>query len=111
MSPSPDQVFFASPGDINDWRAANDAVIVDVREPNEWDQVRIPGAVLLPLSAFDVAKIPDAGGKHLVFHCKSGVRCGIAAERAVAAGFKGRIARMQGGLLNWLRSGYEVEEG
>jgi len=111
MPASPDQVFFASPGDINDWRAADDVVIVDVRERNEWDQVRIPGATLLPLSAFDAAKIPAAGAKHLVFHCKSGVRCGIAAERAVAAGFKGRIARMQGGILGWLRAGYEVEEG
>jgi rhodanese-related sulfurtransferase len=109
--PSPDQVFFASPGDINDWRAAGDVVIVDVREPPEWDQLRIPGAVLMPLSSFDAAKIPDAGAKHLVFHCKSGVRCGAAAERAVAAGYKGKIARMQGGILGWLRSGYEVEEG
>jgi rhodanese-related sulfurtransferase len=111
MAPSPDQITFASPGDINDWRAADDVVIVDVREQNEWDQVHIPGATLVPLSTFDVAQIPDAGGKHLVFHCKSGVRCGIAAERAIAAGFKGPIARMQGGILGWLRSGYEVEEG
>ncbi|MGE4064668.1 MAG: rhodanese-like domain-containing protein [Rhodospirillaceae bacterium] len=108
---SSDQVFFVSPAEVNEWRAAGDAVIVDVREQNEWDQVRIPGAQLMPLSTFDPAKIPDPGAKHLVFHCKSGVRCGLAAEKARAGGFKGNIARLQGGILNWLRSGYEVEEG
>ena len=106
-----DQVSFASPDEVSAWRASGDAVIVDVREQNEWDQVHIPGATLLPLSAFDAARIPEAGEKHLVFHCRSGVRCGGAAERAIAAGFKGRIVRMQGGILGWLRSGHEVEEG
>jgi rhodanese-related sulfurtransferase len=105
------QVSFASPADVAAWRAADDAVIVDVREQNEWDQVHIPGAILMPLSTFDSAKIPDAGGKHLVFHCKSGVRCGVAAQKAIAGGFQGRIARLQGGILGWLQSGYEVEEG
>lgn len=111
MSVSSDQISFVSPDEVNEWRAAGNAVIVDVREQNEWDQVHIPGALLLPLSAFDPAGIPDAAGKHLVFHCKSGVRCGLAAERAVAAGFTGKIARMQGGILGWLRAGHEVEEG
>lgn len=107
----PDQVSFASPSDVAAWREAGDAVIVDVREQNEWDMGHIPGATLMPLSTFDPARIPDAGGKHLVFHCKSGVRCGMAAEKAVAAGFKGKIARMEGGIIGWARSGYEIEEG
>ena len=79
MSSPADQVFFVSPAEVAEWRAAGNAVIVDVREQNEWDQAHIPGAVLMPLSTFDAAQIPNAGGKHLVFHCKSGVRCGMAA--------------------------------
>ncbi|MGE3476825.1 MAG: rhodanese-like domain-containing protein [Rhodospirillaceae bacterium] len=105
------QVVFASPADVAAWRAENNAVIVDVREQNEWDQVHIPGAILMPLSTFDPAKIPDAGGKRLVFHCRSGVRCGTASQKAVAGGFKGRITRMQGGINGWIQSGYDVEEG
>ena len=111
MSLPPDQVSYVSPQEINAWRAAGNAVIVDVREQNEWDQAHIPGAVLMPLSTFDPAKIPDAGGKHLVFHCKSGVRCGVASAKAVEAGFKGKIARMEGGFLAWARNGYEIEGG
>jgi len=103
------QVFFVTPEQINSWRDADSAVIVDVREENEWDEAHIPGAILMPLSTFDPAQIPDPGTKHLVFHCRSGRRCGLAAEKAVAAGYKGVIKRMEGGFLAWSSSGFESE--
>jgi rhodanese-related sulfurtransferase len=105
------QISFVSPAEVNAWRAGNNVVIVDVREPNEWEQVHIPGATLVPLSTFDAGQIPDATGKELVFHCKSGVRCGMAAEKAIASGFTGKIARMEGGILGWMRAGFETEQG
>lgn len=107
----PDQVFYVSPEEINAWRDADQAVIVDVREQNEWDDAHIPGAILMPLSAFDPTQIPDPQGKHLVFHCRSGRRCGMAAEIAVAAGYKGAIARMEGGFLAWSAHGFAQEFG
>lgn len=107
----PDQVFYVSPADIAAWRANGEAVIVDVREQNEWDEAHIPGAILMPLSTFDPAQIPDPQGKHLVFHCRSGRRCGLAAEKAVASGYAGVIKRMEGGFLAWAASGYEAEGG
>ncbi len=103
------QVFFVTPQQINEWRDADTTVIVDVREENEWDEAHIPGAILMPLSVFDPAQIPDPGAKHLVFHCRSGRRCGLAAEKAVAAGYKGVIKRMEGGFLAWSASGFESE--
>ena len=111
MALPPEQVFYVTPADINAWRDADAAVIVDVREPNEWADAHIPGAILMPLSTFDPAKIPDPAGKHLVFHCRSGRRCGLAAEIAVAAGYKGVIKRMEGGFLAWDASGYDSEPG
>jgi rhodanese-related sulfurtransferase len=107
----PDQVFFVTPEQINTWRAKGEAVIVDVREPDEWQQGHIPGAILKPLSTFKVGDIPDPGGKHLVFHCRSGRRCGMAAEIAVAGGYTGVIKRMQGGFLAWDAAGYDSEPG
>jgi rhodanese-related sulfurtransferase len=106
----PDQVFYVTPAQIEEWRKKNEAVIVDVREENEWDEARIPGAILMPLSTFDPAQIPDPKGKHLVFHCRSGRRCGMAAEKAVAAGYKGVIKRMDGGFLAWAAGGYPYEQ-
>ena len=105
----PDQVYFVTPAQIQAWRANNEAVVVDVREPNEWDEAHIPGAILMPLSTFDPAQIPDPKGKHLVFHCRSGRRCGLAAEKAVAAGYKGVIKRMEGGFLAWAAAGLPSE--
>ena len=107
----PKQVFFVTPIEINAWREQDQAVIVDVREENEWDEAHIPGAILMPLSTFDPAGIPETHGKHLVFHCRSGRRCGMAAEKAVAAGFKGTIERMAGGFLAWSAAGLPSERG
>ena len=106
----PDQVFFVTPAQVNEWHNLGQAVIVDVREAPEWHQGHIPGAILMPLSTFDPARIPDPAGKHLVFHCRSGQRCGMAAHRALAGGFKGTIARMAGGFLAWSAGGYPSEE-
>jgi rhodanese-related sulfurtransferase len=111
MSAPPDQVFFVTPAEVNGWREQNQAVIVDVREEYEWQEAHIPGAILMPLSTFDPAEIPDAAGKHLVFHCRSGQRCGMAARKAVVGGFKGSIARMAGGFLAWNAAGYPSEQG
>lgn len=107
----PHQVFFVTSDQINTWRNAGEAVIVDVREENEWQEAHIPGAILMPLSTFDAAQIPDPEGKHLVFHCRSGRRCGLAAEKAVAAGYGGVIKRMEGGFLAWSAAGLPSEPG
>ncbi len=109
MPLSPVQVFYVSAAQIDAWRKDDATVIVDVREQNEWDEAHIPGAILMPLSSFDPAKIPDPNGKHLVFHCRSGRRCGMAAEKAVAAGYTGVIKRMEGGMIAWVNSGFESE--
>jgi rhodanese-related sulfurtransferase len=105
----PNQVFYVSPAQIDKWRQANEAVIVDVREQAEWNEVHIPNAILMPLSTFDPSEIPDPHGKHLVFYCRSGRRCGMAAEIAVAAGYTGAIKRMEGGMIAWTASGFESE--
>ena len=49
-------------------------LLVDVREPNEIAIERYPDAVVVPLSAFDPAAIPDPQGKQVVFACRSGRR-------------------------------------
>jgi rhodanese-related sulfurtransferase len=107
----PDQVYYVSPQQIQAWREAADAVVIDVREQNEWDEAHIPGALLLPLSTFDPSAVPDPGPKNLVFHCRSGRRCGLASEKMVAAGYTGVIKRMEGGFLAWDAAGYDTEKG
>lgn len=111
MALPPNQVSYVSPDQVAAWRDANEAVIVDVREAYEWEEAHIPGAFLMPLSTFDPAALPDPGAKHLVIHCRSGQRCGIAAAKAVAAGYQGVIKRMAGGFQAWSARGYDQEQG
>ena len=103
-----------TPATIHDWMVRGEAVLVDVREPQEWAQARIPGAVLLPLSGFDPALVEVPPGKKLVFHCRSGVRCGAAAELLAASGLAPKdapIHRLGGGILAWAQAGLPIEQG
>ena len=63
--------------------------LIDVREPVEWDIVRIPGATLIPkdriLSGDALAELPN--DKPIVLHCKSGVRSAEALAAVKKAGF------------------------
>ncbi|MFT0179941.1 MULTISPECIES: molybdopterin-synthase adenylyltransferase MoeB [Pseudomonas] len=82
-------------------------VIIDVREPTEWDIVRIDGAVLMPKSAQVATQIVERYGRDtdLVITCKSGMR-----SRAVAGDLQrlghDKVRDLQGGVLAWVR---EVE--
>lgn len=96
---------------VRGWLAEGSAVVVDVREPHEHRAGHIPGAVLVPLSRFDPALVPDATGKHLVFHCQSGRRCGPASQKMLTAGHGGPIHRLRGGFGAWVAASGPVERG
>ncbi|EIM28201.1 rhodanese-like domain-containing protein [Microvirga lotononidis] len=81
-------------------------VLVDVREPHEFAAGHIPGAVSLPLSAFDPSSLPE--GKRIVFSCAAGVRSVRALEFAQAAGLDVR-EHYKGGFKDWIASGEPVE--
>lgn len=100
---------FADPQTVMGWLTDGNAVVVDVREPHEHAAGHIPGAVLVPLSSFDPARVPVVPGKELVFHCQAGRRCGPAAEKMLAAGYQGTIHRLSGGFAAWRAAGGAVE--
>ena len=87
---------------------AGEAYLVDVREDNEHAEAYIAGAEPMPLSRFDPAAVQPPAGKQLIFHFRSGVRCGMATEALRATGYEGPIARMSGGLLAWLDAGLPI---
>ncbi|MFG1345698.1 rhodanese-like domain-containing protein [Xanthobacter autotrophicus DSM 431] len=85
-------------------------LLVDVREPNEIQAERIPGAVAFPLSKFDPAALPDPAGKRLVFSCRSGQRSQQAAALAQKAGLPYE-EHMMGGIIGWRQAGFDVDRG
>ena len=83
-------------------------VLVDVREPNETAVERFPGAVLVPLSAFDPATIPAPPGSEVVFACRSGRRSVTASLAAQEQGFA-YDSHLAGGILAWKAAGLPTE--
>jgi adenylyltransferase/sulfurtransferase len=81
----------------------DDIFLVDVREPNEYEIVSIPGATLIPkgefLSGAALAQLPQ--DKRLVLHCKSGVRSAECLAVVKDAGF-GDAVHVGGGILAWI---------
>lgn len=89
--------------------AAGEAVLIDVREAEEFADEYIPGAVLVPLSTLDTAELPEAGGKRRVLSCLSGKRSAIALERLARRGLTD-LLHLEGGLLAWKIAGGETIE-
>ena len=85
-------------------------LLVDVRDPNEVAVEAYPGALVLPLSAFDASAIPDPEGKEVVFACRSGKRSVTASLAAQAAGLP-YDKHLAGGMLGWKAAGLPSKVG
>jgi rhodanese-related sulfurtransferase len=82
-------------------------LLVDVREPNETAVERFPEAVLVPLSSFDPAAIPEPAGREVVFACRSGRRSVTASLVAQEQGFP-YGSHLAGGILAWKAAGFDT---
>ncbi len=80
-----------------------DFLLVDVRESDEYEIVKIPGSVLIPAGEFRTGsaleKLP--GDRRIVLHCKSGGRSAACLEILQAAGFPDAV-HVAGGVLAWV---------
>jgi adenylyltransferase/sulfurtransferase len=75
--------------------------IVDVREPNEFQINRIPGAELIPLGEIPRRYAELDPEEEVVVHCKMGGRSAKAADFLRSVGFK-RVLNLKGGILDWI---------
>src|SRR5262249_48353456 len=85
-------------------------LLVDVREPNEVAAEAYPAGVVVPLSTFDPAAIPDPQGKQVVFACRSGKRSVTASLAAQAAGLP-YDKHLAGGILGWKAASLPTKAG
>ena len=79
-------------------------LLVDVREPKQSAVESYPDAVIVPLSCFDPAAIPDPQGKQVVFACRSGKRSVTASLAAQDQGYPYR-SHLAGGIIAWKAAG------
>lgn len=92
------------------WLAADMAVLVDVREEWEFAQDRIPGATNLPLSKFDIRKLPHDDGRRIVLTCAVGRRSAQAAGIMLSTGYE-KVTHLRGGMLAWEDADFATVSG
>jgi len=75
-------------------------VIVDVREPHEYQICSIPGSILIPLGDLPKRVSELSSADEIVAHCKTGMRSGKAVDFLRKAGFR-KVKNMRGGIQAW----------
>ncbi|MFA5861625.1 MAG: rhodanese-like domain-containing protein [Candidatus Thermoplasmatota archaeon] len=86
------------------------ALIVDVREPDEWADARIPGALHIPLGQIEarVGEIPR--DRPVILQCRSGNRSAGATRALLELGFT-NVHNLEGGIGDWAADGLPMEYG
>jgi rhodanese-related sulfurtransferase len=105
------QIEEVSPEKVQEMQArGEDVIYLDVREPNEWNLGRLPGAVHLPRGNLEskVEGMIDRGAR-VVIYCARGNRSALAALTMKEMGYD-RVASMSRGIQGWTEINGEVED-
>jgi len=102
--PRADEVENLTPDQVAAGLRAGRVLLVDVREPKETAAESYPDAVLVPMSRFDPAAIPDPQGRQVVFACRSGQRSVVASLAAQDRGYPYK-SHLAGGIIAWKAAG------
>jgi adenylyltransferase/sulfurtransferase len=80
-----------------------DFLLIDVREPAEYEIVNIPGAVLIPKDRFLNGSVLEElpANKQIILHCKSGIRSAECLAILKGAGFADAM-HLGGGVISWV---------
>ena len=110
------QIENVSPKDAADEAASCTAVLLDVREPVEWEH-HIEGAVQVPRGLLEF--VADAASprhnaeldpaRRVIVYCRSGARAALAAVTLKTMGFE-NVANLDGGFGAWLEAGLPSAE-
>ena len=94
---------------ITAWVDAGEAVIIDVRETQEYAMMHVPGSILIPMSAFNPDALPSIkDSHHLVFMCAVGQRSQAVASQLLSGNYISSAVNMIGGIQAWEMAGYPV---
>jgi rhodanese-related sulfurtransferase len=97
------------PAQVAERLRAGHAVLIDIREPDEFARLHIQGAISRPLSAFEAAHLKIKPSTDVVFACRSGLRTQTNCGRLASA--LGRDAFiLEGGVDAWKAAGLPVAE-
>ncbi len=96
------------------------ALLLDVREPAEWEKGHMPGAVLAPrgmlewyadpATPYAKPELTTRRDTHIVVACASGGRSLLAAQTLQSMGYTD-VVSMAGGFNEWSKQGFPIEDG
>lgn len=89
---------------------ADPPLLVDVRNPDEFAQARIPGSILMPLPFFANRAAELPADRLIMLVCRSGDRSTTATAYLLSRGFE-QVANVAGGILAWYQAGLPVVTG
>ena len=84
------------------------ALVIDVREFDEYENEHIPGALLYPMSYLDGDYLPRITEAKVVVMCRTGQRSAVAAKQLMNEGLDG-VLDLEGGIEAWKEAGLETE--
>ena len=99
--------------------AKGDCILIDVREPAEYAQGHLPGAINLPRGVLEfqihahpamactTSQALAVADRELVLYCLTGGRSALAADSLQALGFT-RVRSLAGGLTAWRNAGHPL---
>ena len=87
----------------------DEALVVDVREPNEYAAGHVPGALLLPLAMVPLRHSELPKGETVYLICQTGGRSFTAATWLAQQGYD--VRNVTGGTSDWIANGLPVETG
>jgi sulfur-carrier protein adenylyltransferase/sulfurtransferase len=89
--------------------SSDESLFVDVREPDEWDEGHIPGAIYTGRGRLEQrieGLVPDKS-RPLVVYCSAGSRSAFAAKALEELGYE-HVVNLAGGFSDWKRNGFDV---
>ena len=89
---------------------SGDPLIVDVREQDEWDEGRIPGAVHVPRGHLEsrIERVAPDHDRSILLYCAVGNRSAFAARTLAELGYTD-VVSLSGGFTDWKRNGFDVD--
>ncbi|HKZ30342.1 MAG TPA: rhodanese-like domain-containing protein [Acidimicrobiia bacterium] len=98
----------ADPAEATDLLAAG-ALLVDIREADEWEEVRIPGAEFLPLSEINDWHEELPRDRTVILQCRSGNRSAMATAALIREAGMDNVINLAGGIIAWHQAGLPID--
>jgi len=96
-----------TPAQVKEALDKGDVLLIDVREPYEWDAGRIPGSTHIELERLASRADDVPSDRPIVFSCRLGVRSAMAMQAFRASGWD--AYHMGGGIERWVGEGLPIE--